>query len=370
MTFIERLEFGEGTRFSALESSIHLNRYMQARGLCKDKKVLDIACGEGYGSFVMADAWHAQEVIGVDISKETIGKAEQLFKRRNLKFMCADAMKDEELFEPKSFDLIISLETIEHLIHPEKFLSNLKRWIKDDGVIIVSCPNDNWYYSTPEAKNPFHERKYTLPEFTEMCEGVLGKARGHLLGMPASGYTNLPVTSSLLNKQKEDMSSMFDFQNKETIMLPSAHEINASNVSYFIGVWGPDEMALDSTSCIFATSMDESRVVSYSEYLVVRDRESELLSRIYELDGKIATLNNKLNEIEEENKRLQAQNKKLSLSVKGTIKENEYLRHNIWLVEQQSVTPTAIKSRIKERLKRWPFMAPAIKVYKKLKHRR
>ena len=80
---IERLTFDGSAPYSALEAAIHLNRYLVVRGLCRGRRVLDIACGEGYGSFLMTDVWGASSVAGVDISHEAIDNARRLFMLRN-----------------------------------------------------------------------------------------------------------------------------------------------------------------------------------------------------------------------------------------------------------------------------------------------
>lgn len=70
---MERLNFGGMEAYNAVEACIHLNRYAMAKSFCTGKRVLDAACGEGYGSFLMKK-WGASEVFGIDIDCETIKK--------------------------------------------------------------------------------------------------------------------------------------------------------------------------------------------------------------------------------------------------------------------------------------------------------
>ena len=118
-------------------------------------KVLDAACGEGYGSYLLK-MWGATEVVGVDVSQTSIDKATTIFKCENLKFQCQNV---ETLQLPNHyFDVIVSFETLEHLDHPEKFLKEIRRVLKPGGTIIISCPNDPYYYPDEETSNPFHKK--------------------------------------------------------------------------------------------------------------------------------------------------------------------------------------------------------------------
>ncbi|WP_449601521.1 methyltransferase domain-containing protein [Paenibacillus sp. Marseille-Q9583] len=338
MKFIERLEFGEKTEYSALESSIHLGRYLIAKQYCQGKRVLDIACGEGYGSFAMAEKWGAKEVHGVDISQEAINNAKENFSHKNIHFNTINAEEDNDFFEEGYFDLIVSFETIEHLANPILYLENLKRWLKKDGIILISCPNDNWYYSEPGKSNPFHEKKYSFSEFCELCEGVLGASRNYMFGMPVSGFANISFKDSLIeNNREHSMDTMLSYKDAETINLPSFHKIDQTNVSYFMGIWGPPEIGVVNTSAYYGTSMDEARVVSYSDYLHSDEKITTYRAEVHELSSQISKLNaeleqlkkNEIKNLEDELTNYRRQNKKLSIAVKGTNRENEFLRKNL-----------------------------------------
>ncbi len=136
----------------------HLVRYELAKQLVKDKIVLDIACGSGYGAKIMAQAG-AKQVIAIDIDKETIKEAQKNKKEKNLKYKIGNAQKID--FENEKFDIITSFETIEHLQQPSKYLKELSRIIKKDGIILISTPNKEVY----KEKNPYHYREYTEQEF-------------------------------------------------------------------------------------------------------------------------------------------------------------------------------------------------------------
>jgi len=125
-----------------------INRYIFASTFVADKKVLDAACGSGFGSFMYAQ--EAKEVWGVDNSAETIDYAKKNFTRDNIKFINDDLITIMELPE-KFFDVIVSFHTIEQTGDPDKFLDNLNNSLKDDGIIILSTQNKK--IVSPFSKN-------------------------------------------------------------------------------------------------------------------------------------------------------------------------------------------------------------------------
>lgn len=220
------------TIYSAEEASIHTNRYSLAKPHCYNKKILDISCGEGYGSYLMYK-WGAAEVIGVDISKETIEKATNNFGNDKLKYICNDAM-NLDIFEDNSFDMVVSFETIEHLTNPEKYLKEIKRVAKKDAIIIISCPNDYFYYPTNKTSNPYHIKKYRKEEFYELVKSVLGEPDNYIIGAKVSGYANIyPI-----EKKCKNQIDMLDYEEKNgDILVQSDEIINEKNCSYFVYSW-------------------------------------------------------------------------------------------------------------------------------------
>ena len=121
-------------------------------------KVLDIACGCGYGSHMMH---HNCSVVGVDIEPEAIAYADENYSGPDFRIGRADEIHG-------SFDWIVSLETIEHVHEPESVLAAFR---KQGDNLIISSPNQDHYKFKAEkyhgAKYP-HLRHYTPDEFESL----------------------------------------------------------------------------------------------------------------------------------------------------------------------------------------------------------
>jgi SAM-dependent methyltransferase len=136
----------------------HTERYRFAARFVPGLDVLDIACGEGYGSAALLKAG-AKSVVGVDIAPEAVAHAKRRYQ--------VDARVGSALaipLEDGSVDLVVSFETIEHLEKPEQFLRECARVLRPGGRILLSTPNA----STSEHGNPFHLSEMTVAELTQL----------------------------------------------------------------------------------------------------------------------------------------------------------------------------------------------------------
>ena len=145
------------------ESGIeHIQRYLFALQNAKNKIVVDIASGEGYGSDMMADV--AQCVVGVDISIQAVNHANAKYKKANLSFIQGSI--DNLPFDDSSVDMVVSFETIEHVVEEvqHKFIKEAHRILKDDGIFLISTPNKAGLEHY-RLSSDFHVKELYLDEF-------------------------------------------------------------------------------------------------------------------------------------------------------------------------------------------------------------
>jgi len=142
----------------------HLHRYALVNNYIKNKIVLDIASGEGYGSNLVSE--YAEYVYGVDIDDETIQKAQKKYKKTNLEFILGSAASIP--LEDNSVNVVVSFETIEHHNQHNQMLEEVKRVLKPDGLFIVSTPDKHFYSDLRNYNNPFHVKELYKSEFESL----------------------------------------------------------------------------------------------------------------------------------------------------------------------------------------------------------
>jgi SAM-dependent methyltransferase len=142
------------------------------------RRVLDMACGEGYGSEVLSRS--AERVVGVDANPQAHEHARLRYRRENLSFARGVV---ETFGEPGSFDAIVFLQTIEHVQDPAAVLSHFRSLLAPGGVAYISTPNVLTLAGPGQVKseNPWHIREYRGEEFAALCREVF--ERVELLGV-------------------------------------------------------------------------------------------------------------------------------------------------------------------------------------------
>lgn len=167
----ERLE----ARLSGfVEIAEHLHRYALAQALAGGRDVLDIACGDGYGSNLMAQ--RARRVIGVDVSAATVAAAASRYRHERLEFKVGAA--DAVPLPASAIDLVVSFETLEHHDQHDAMLGEIKRVLRPGGALLMSTP-DRAVYGRRDPANPFHVRELTLEEFEALLRRHFAHVRLH-----------------------------------------------------------------------------------------------------------------------------------------------------------------------------------------------
>ncbi len=147
---------------SALQ--LYLLPYRYALKFIKDRDVLDVGCGYGYGCALLAK--EAKSVVGIDYEPEVIRYARRHYKSKNCSFKRHDANECYP-FEGESFDAVFLSNVLEQLERYEYSLSEMKRVLKDGGEIILKTRNGR--HTTAEA-NPHHVVVFNEEELKELLE--------------------------------------------------------------------------------------------------------------------------------------------------------------------------------------------------------
>lgn len=167
-------------------SIFHLQRYYSIKKLCKDKIVVDAACGEGYGSAMLSES--AKYVYGYDISTDAIDNAKSKYVCDNLEYAEANVISIP--LTNNSVDVFISFETIEHISKENQtlFLEEIKRVLKDDGILIMSSPDKKRYSDIPRFNNPYHVHELYYDEFELLIKSYFKYSEYYYQGMFVNSY--------------------------------------------------------------------------------------------------------------------------------------------------------------------------------------
>ncbi len=151
------------------QEALHKARYAFAIGFCSGVRVLDVACGTGYGCDALLRGG-AREVVGCDYSTEALSTARIRTGDLGVSLSRADAAHLP--FRDSEFDVCVSFETVEHLREPIQFVKELNRVCKPNGLLVLSTPNRVVYSPGSRAGskpwNPFHMKEFTLEELSEL----------------------------------------------------------------------------------------------------------------------------------------------------------------------------------------------------------
>ena len=144
----------------------HVCRYNWVKDFVKNKTVLDIACGTGFGSRIMATEGGAASVLACDIDERSVKYASLKNRNENLNFRVQNA----ENFETENkFNVAVSFETIEHLHNPQSFLQCISKALNDDGMFFVSTPISN-VPQNDKPDNIYHVTEWGFKRFHSILE--------------------------------------------------------------------------------------------------------------------------------------------------------------------------------------------------------
>ncbi|WP_267359221.1 MULTISPECIES: class I SAM-dependent methyltransferase [unclassified Methylobacterium] len=143
-----------------------MHRYIYAERFVEKKIVLDVACGEGYGSSLLGA--RARSVLGIDIDPATVAHAERRYASDRVRFQVGDIACLP--VADASVDIAICFETIEHVADQPGAVAELRRVLKPDGILVISTPNIAVRNGARPEGNPFHTHELTGPEFVSLLQ--------------------------------------------------------------------------------------------------------------------------------------------------------------------------------------------------------
>jgi len=152
----------------------HIARYIFAKRYASKKLVLDAGCGAAHGVYLLASECHA--VIGIDISVAALTCARRYHSRDNIEFLAQDVTNLG--FRNETFDVVVSFEVIEHLRNYRAYLHEIRRVLKDGGMLVISTPNKR--IMSPGRKRPlwkWHHVEFYSYEFESLLKEFFENVR-------------------------------------------------------------------------------------------------------------------------------------------------------------------------------------------------
>ena len=289
----------------------HYHRYAAVLDIVDKKNVLDVACGEGYGSSILAGV--ARSVVGVDISTQAVEHASQMYKSKNLKFCQGSAFALD--FGDASFDVVVSFETIEHLLEQAEMLAEIRRVLHPDGVLIISSPNRPVYSAERGDQNEFHVKELDFNEFDHLLKDQFPAVRyfgqrillGSVIQSLEGGQSSFNVWCDDGENLKQNSASLSDPVYFLAVCGSANAILPAPNVSFFY----PEKLDLIKKYVGYAKwAKAQDEVIAQRDLLIV-SLQGEVTRRgehIVTLDNFISELNSKIGslniEISERNARI------------------------------------------------------------------
>lgn len=185
----ERMDLSEP--YKPIEYAIHALRYLPALDRVGGKVVYDLGCGQGIGCRLLSDAG-AKAVHGFDIDEQALRTAVRVVGSTVSVHECDLSEGFPAKPDLPTPDLVTCVETIEHLPDPRPLLRDLGKLAADGVSIVLSCPNDRFYYGPGPSLNPHHMDSYSWIAFRNLLEETMPDIAPRItwfVGTRASGFS-------------------------------------------------------------------------------------------------------------------------------------------------------------------------------------
>ena len=254
----------------------HWHRYAWAARLVNGLSVLDAACGEGYGSHLLAQS--AARVDGVDIDPQAVAHAKAKYASDRLQFYTASAL--DLPFPDDHFDCVVSFETLEHLAEHDQLLNEFRRVLKPEGFLIISSPDKKTYSDDTGYQNEFHVRELYRDELEQLLTRYFPSWR--LFGQ------KLMFQSALWSIDRESSGPAQHLLSESDGSIASGTQPIVAPL-YFIALAAATDAALpDASGLSLFTDRAESVYQHYNDEVGKHIRAGEMLA---EREREIARLN-------------------------------------------------------------------------------
>ncbi|MCA9773330.1 MAG: methyltransferase domain-containing protein [Myxococcales bacterium] len=238
----------------------HLSRYLMALPHARGKSALDVGCGEGYGTRLLAS--HADDATGIDVSPEAVRHARARYgaEASNLRYLVGSASLLP--FPDRTFDLVTCFEMLEHIEEHDALLGEIRRVLRPGGLLLISTPNKHAYSDVPNYRNEYHVRELYFEEF----RALVAK---HFLGVAYFSQKN--VTGSLIAPVDEKRARPFEVRR--------IHRVNEHNE------FAPADLGDCDHLYYIAACSDDPTVLAPLHGLIVADRDERLAREAAEVES-------------------------------------------------------------------------------------
>lgn len=259
----------------------HFQRYLSVCEIVKGKSVLDAACGEGYGSNILAET--AKDVIGVDIDADAVNRAGKLYAHKdNLRFEQGNIERLN--LQDGSIDVVVSFETIEHVDEEtqNKFLYEIDRVLKRDGILIMSTPNKAVYSDLHDYQNEFHKKEFYHDEFITFLH-----QRFQYVQLYNQAFCVLSIIDRCDRRDKT-----INYYNRDK-------EYNNEG-KYYIAVASHNQLSTPSLASLYADNLNEYEK-NINRILTLQREEDARNSHIKKLNMELQEYGNVIRKLQKEN---------------------------------------------------------------------
>jgi ubiquinone/menaquinone biosynthesis C-methylase UbiE len=247
----------------------HYHRYTFAKRFVNGKIVLDAACGEGYGSHLLAK--YAKKVIGIDIDEQSIIHAKQKYLNENLAFENASCTNLD--FLENSFDVVVSFETLEHLAEQEQMLAEFARILKPDGILLISTPDKKHYSDASGFTNEYHVKELYQDEFKTLLDKHWKKQYWYSQAMSFNSI--IERHDSIQNSYSTEILNKENLESDEPMLTPMYYLVIATNSTEKIDHLIDLHLFADKEQSVY-----EHYNKTIKDYIYLANKHNELIKKV------------------------------------------------------------------------------------------